>query len=81
MTFPLKWLHFYLNPQFEWEKFKFDDFSPKVSCVKTRIKKALITLQHKESPQEWTTGDYDRANLSIKIIEKIWHVSYETSRF
>lgn len=62
-------------------KFKFDDFSPKVSCVKTRIKKALITLQHKESPQEWTTGDYDRANLSIKIIEKIWHVSYETSRF
>ena len=26
-------------------KFKFDDFSPKVSCVKTRIKKALITLQ------------------------------------
>ena len=46
-------------------KFKFDDFSPKVSCVKTRIKKALIILQHKDSPQEWSTGDYDRAYLSI----------------
>jgi hypothetical protein len=46
-------------------KFKFDDFSPKVSSIKNCIKKALFALQHQESPQEWTSGDYDRANLCI----------------
>ena len=46
-------------------KFKFDDFSPKVSSIRNCIKKALFALQHQESPQEWTSGDYDRANLCI----------------
>ena len=46
-------------------KLKFDDYSPKVSGIKNRIKKALLMNQHKGTPQDWTTGDYDVTKLSM----------------
>ena len=46
-------------------KLKLEDFSPKVSCIKNKIKKSLLVNQYKEPLQEWTVEDFNLASLSI----------------
>ena len=44
-------------------KLGFEDYSPKVSLIKSSLKKALQISQHRETPLEWTTEDYNISKL------------------
>ena len=46
-------------------KLKCDDFSPKVSIIKSQIKKSLLVNQHKEPFLEWTVEDFNLASLIV----------------
>jgi hypothetical protein len=49
-------------------KLKFEDYSPKVSFIKSSLKEAIFTSQHKETPSEWTTEDFNITKLNFKDI-------------
>ena len=44
-------------------KLKITDYSDSVSSVRTRLKKLLSELQHKETPFSWTTEDHNITKL------------------
>ncbi len=46
-------------------KFKLPDYSTKVSLVKEKLKRALLTNQHNETPLDWTEEDFNPAKISI----------------
>jgi len=50
--------------------FKLADFSVKIGPLKKQLKKALLLMQHRENPKDWTVEDYnikkilgDKSNL------------------
>ena len=49
-------------------KLKFEDYSPKVSYIKSSLKEAIFTSQHRETPGEWTTEDFNVSKLNFKGI-------------
>ena len=47
-------------------KLKLFDYSYKISLAKSRLKKALLKLQHAYNDSAWTTSDYDIMQLSFE---------------
>ena len=46
-------------------KLKVPDYSVKISCVRSALRKILFKLQHKENKCTWTTEDYNINKLSL----------------